>query len=1554
MADIDQLNIKVVADTAKAEEAISKLADRYKDLANAMRVPNPTSGMKQIATSAEKANQEEKRLIGTTKELDKELGKMSAPKNVATDYAKAMMATFGDALKKVGQLKFAPRFQIPKELEEISGKIDSSKFISEDARKKMNAQLIAPLAKSIKGSEAISNAYKVRASLLEAILERQEELGKKSAEDVASEKQAAEAAKERATAYSEAYKMMREAAGITAVKSGSGFFSHGQLYDAADFMPGGSRYGTTSPVAPETASETDTATESVSRFSKVVSGAQMAMGFASGAASELATHMRGFVASVASTALHSFARVLHMIADGAMNMAKSIARVGIGIFRKEVQLAVSATRKFVGAIAQLSGFLTSLPFRPLASMLGKVTGGMGRTRKATSGLTTSIRHGLRFVIKYIFGFRSLFYMMRKIRTATKEAFGNLAHVSSNTNENLSLLSSRLSQLKNSLASAFDPILTVVTPILDYLIQKLIAAFNAIGQFFAAITGAKTWHKATFSMKDFAASADSSADSSGNAKDAAEDLKKSLMGFDKINKLDDADSSSGSGGSGGGGGGSSTDYAGMFTTETVSNSISDFADKFKQAWQEADFTEIGKIVGDKLALSLLSIEWEKVQAYSENVGKSVATFINGAISSELLPTAIGTTIAGVINSGIALAWSFVDTLKFDAIGGLAADALNLAIATIEYDELANALSGGVNGVFDLASTWADKFKFGALGTAIESTVNKTLGKIEWKKAKSAAKKIGNGLATALNKFMTKKTFKNVGNTVAEAFNTAVEGAYSLVSKIEWKKWGSAVASGINKFFKTFNFKKAGLTLSTLGKGLLSAAIAAVKGVSWRKVGEKVAEMLKAIEWADIISKLSESAGSIAGAIAEFASGLFADLPGAISEVLTIEWIQTNIIDPFVKGFQDVTGKTPIEFTIDTIASFGKWIFGEGFDTTITGLSIAVGAITLAAGVKAAISGVSALITSVAPAIGVPLILAGVIASIGKLVFESPEVTEKVQLIKDGWESFTTWLYGGEELNDGALAVSIQLVKDKWDSFIAWLFGDDDTDSDGVIDVAIKLVKEGWENFTEWLFGNGDEDGDGAIDVPIKTRTREDIQAEESAIRQLKDLINNGADPDSNVQVQLLFDLANKKDWDTFFEEYEGITGKEVTVTADGKRTTEYKTTSDSYNGLKDNTAKKTITAEEVTAFQIGKADFQSVVSEWATKHLDSDKTTTWDENVKAFFDWVDSDVVKRMSAESRGEYELARDNFIKWVSNDAYKNMYAETGDSYEVLKKAWDEWGTAGDPALNAEKIIESKFRDIEQWGKNKDEWVGFGGEDDSFAKANKIISSSLSDLWDDNKSEYDSLKNKDVVKKMKNKFANWTQWGKRKKNYDKIHDDKAEKELTGEITRSFDNLEEAYYGVKGNTTAKVTISGSSNGSFLTAVSALMEAKLQNFQTALRLAKDIRGNALGGAFFGGSWHNIAQYAMGGIPSHGSLFVAGEAGAEMVGHVNGRTEVLNQSQMASVMYDAVVRGVVQAMAMSGNNTDVHIHLDGDARGLFKVVQKEANNYANATGRPAFNL
>lgn len=58
----------------------------------------------------------------------------------------------------------------------------------------------------------------------------------------------------------------------------------------------------------------------------------------------------------------------------------------------------------------------------------------------------------------------------------------------------------------------------------------------------------------------------------------------------------------------------------------------------------------------------------------------------------------------------------------------------------------------------------------------------------------------------------------------------------------------------------------------------------------------------------------------------------------------------------------------------------------------------------------------------------------------------------------------------------------------------------------------------------------------------------------------------------------------------------------------------------------------------------------------------------------------------------------------------------------------------------------------------------------------------------------------------------------------------------------------------------------------------------------------------------GMVRNIPQYARGTLAAHGTMFVAGENGPEIMGHINGKTEILNRSQIAAAMYAATTRAL----------------------------------------------
>ncbi|MBP3884376.1 MAG: hypothetical protein J6D54_05500, partial [Olsenella sp.] len=64
--------------------------------------------------------------------------------------------------------------------------------------------------------------------------------------------------------------------------------------------------------------------------------------------------------------------------------------------------------------------------------------------------------------------------------------------------------------------------------------------------------------------------------------------------------------------------------------------------------------------------------------------------------------------------------------------------------------------------------------------------------------------------------------------------------------------------------------------------------------------------------------------------------------------------------------------------------------------------------------------------------------------------------------------------------------------------------------------------------------------------------------------------------------------------------------------------------------------------------------------------------------------------------------------------------------------------------------------------------------------------------------------------------------------------------------------------------------------------------------------------------------SLSWYANGGLPPTGQLFVAREAGPEMVGTMGGHNAVANNDQIVEGIEGGVMRGFIKAMALSGGS------------------------------------
>ena len=394
---------------------------------------------------------------------------------------------------------------------------------------------------------------------------------------------------------------------------------------------------------------------------------------------------------------------------GQIPVVGRLAKTAFSLTETAAGMATTAIKKSGGAFAALiQKFVSGIP------IIGRLAG----TQKSSGN---SFKSGLKTVLKYAFGIRSLYVLFNKLRSAMKEGFSNLANYSSPAGSDINSLQASLTTLKNSFAAAFAPILTYVAPALETLINWAVAAANAIGRLLSALTGKSYAVQAVKASNSAASSMGSAADAANDAADAVDNYKRSLLGFDQINKLDDndSDSSSGSGGSGGGGGSGSGGGVGFTTTE-VDSATSGLADAIKEAWANADFTELGKMVGEKLNEALENIDWTKIKDTARKIAKSIATFLNGFIS-EVDWTLVGETIGEGINTALEFAYTFVTEFDWEGLGKAISDTINGMVKTVDFSKAGKTLSELIKGLLDTAITAIENTDWKQLGTKIQEFI-----------------------------------------------------------------------------------------------------------------------------------------------------------------------------------------------------------------------------------------------------------------------------------------------------------------------------------------------------------------------------------------------------------------------------------------------------------------------------------------------------------------------------------------------------------------------------------------------------------------------------------------------------------------------------------------------------------------------------------------------------------------------------------------------------------------------------------------------------------------
>lgn len=800
-------------------------------------------------------------------------------------------------------------------------------------------------------------------------------------------------------------------------------------------------------------------------------------------------------------------------------------------------------------------------------------------------------------------------------------------------------------------------------------------------------------------------------------------------------------------------------------------------------------------------------------------------------------------------------------------------------TYEDVEIASAVSDFAEKVKE---AWMNS-DFTEVGGIIGQKLNEALEAIPWDGIQATAQKIGKSLATLINGFVeTAGLGETVGKTVGEAINTGILGVESFTGNLHFDSIGQFVANGINGALTTIKWDNLTSVANNLGSGLASA--------------------LNKVMTVDTFSNIGKS----------FANAVNTVISGAYSFVSSADW----------KGWGNA------------IASSVNNFF-SGFDWKKAGLTFSNAAKGMLDTLCSAVKGISwsAVGTDIADALktvdwgGLLQSAADLICSTfsGLLDFAGAVIT---RLGGSEWDNYMLDVKNvTKELSDANTAIENRIQKaSEWSQA-----GDE-------YDYAKKLADEyftlaGKENLTNAEKNRMKElagelkDTIPQLETYYNTETGllditrdsvnnliESLKAKartEAAQDALKELYSAQMDAKKSMDetkealgpLQQEYENLSKKY--EYYNELEQTAIKNGELLADGN--TEYSSALNSVRGemLRVEGQMKPLNEEYERAnqaYEDAQTEIDAVTGYLVTYSSQADTASQKTDNLAKKFENLskESQVTISLSMQGLDVSKQAKLDVIAEVTGvDASKLPYSEKGidDMYANIVEAYAKQGVTVETPVTTTKILPNgqvlstgvKATVISANGKT----MNVGMKASAISANGKIVTAGV-------KSKAISANGKTVTAGVKSKSISAN--GKKVTATVKANRIvKAVRSLTlGGVTASITNV------VKGGYLVLSGIVGAITSIFRREAGGVYNGGIW---------KDLPQKASGGIFNHGIWGNIPAYASGGSP-HGTMFVAGEAGPEIVGHVGGRTEVLNKSQLASTMYSAVLSAMSEAVSSLG--------------------------------------
>lgn len=354
---------------------------------------------------------------------------------------------------------------------------------------------------------------------------------------------------------------------------------------------------------------------------------------------------------------------------------------------------------------------------------------------------------------------------------TQTAQGDFARTADSWANQIRILKQSFEQLGSviggALINAFKPFVKALNSVLLVVISFVTKVTNALG----AIFGWKYEDSGAGladNFSDAAESADDVADSTGQAAKNIDKMNKGVRQFDEL-KLITTNDGSGKKGSGGSGGGASGGASGgkLVKTDTIFKNYESDIKNLKQ---------LGKYISDALSKAMESINWDKIYSKARNFGKGLADFLNGLINPRLFGN-VGKTIAGALNTAIYATLSFGQTFDWSNLGKSLAEGINKFFKTFDFKALAEDINTWVQGVYKTIKTMIENIKWSDVWKGVKDFLsNIDIETVEILLGAFALKLAG--------KLLTGKLLKeNIGKLIGAKF-TAAFGSTAVKSLLSY--------------------------------------------------------------------------------------------------------------------------------------------------------------------------------------------------------------------------------------------------------------------------------------------------------------------------------------------------------------------------------------------------------------------------------------------------------------------------------------------------------------------------------------------------------------------------------------------------------------------------------------------------------------------------------------------------------------------------------------------------------------------------------------------------